>query len=155
MYRAWSDTGSRSEIESAMLIRLIHGDSRPIYVQIMDEIRRAIVVGTLAPDDALPSLRQLAGELRVNPNTVQLAYRELQRAGVVYARRGQGMYVAASSGGNDERPRLARDVALRALRDAHRHGITVDELIAGLRAAAAHWLEKSDASATPTEISEL
>jgi GntR family transcriptional regulator len=137
-----------------MLIRLIHGDSRPIYVQIMDEIRRAIVVGTLAADDPLPSLRQLAGELRVNPNTVQLAYRELQRAGIVYARRGQGMYVAASSGGNAERPRLARDVALRALRDANRHGITVDELIAGLRAASAQWSEDQDVSVAPTEIRE-
>jgi GntR family transcriptional regulator len=137
-----------------MLIRLIHGDPRPIYVQIMDEIRRAIVVGTLAPEDPLPSLRQLAGELRVNPNTVQLAYRELQRAGVVYSRRGQGMYVAVGKGRNAERPRLTRDVALRALRDAHRHGITVNELIAGVREAAAHWSEESDASATPTEISE-
>ena len=45
-------------------IRLSHGDPRPIYVQIMDEIRRAIVVGTLRPDEALPSVRQLAGELR-------------------------------------------------------------------------------------------
>jgi GntR family transcriptional regulator len=112
-------------------------DPRPIYMQIMDEVRRAIAVGTLGSDEPLPSVRQLAGELRVNPNTVQQAYRELERTGAVYVRRGQGTYVSNSGNAERERLLLVRQVAARALRDAHRHGCTVEELIATLRSEAA------------------
>jgi GntR family transcriptional regulator len=112
-------------------------DPRPIYVQIMDEVRRAIAVGTLGSDEPLPSVRQLAGELRVNPNTVQQAYRELERTGAVYVRRGQGTYVSNSGNAERERLLLLREVAARALRDAHRHGCTAEELIETLRSEAA------------------
>lgn len=112
-----------------MPIRLDPTDERPIYVQIMDEVRRSLVVGSLAPDDPLPSVRQLASELRVNPNTVSQAYRELERQGVVEARRGSGTFVVQSSLNGSQRTALARDVAARALRDAHRNGLSADELI--------------------------
>ena len=118
-----------------MLIAIDPSDPRPIYVQIIDEMRRALVLGTLAPDDPLPSVRQLAGELRVNPNTVSQAYRELERQGVVEVRRGQGTYVVQASANGAQRRALARDVALRALRDAHRNGLDADELIQAIRAA--------------------
>jgi GntR family transcriptional regulator len=111
-------------------------DPRPIYVQIMDEVRRAIAVGMLGSDEPLPSVRQLAGDLRVNPNTVQQAYRELERTGAVYVRRGQGTYVSNSGNADRERRSLLRQVAARALRDAHRHGCTAEELIEMLRSAA-------------------
>jgi GntR family transcriptional regulator len=116
-----------------MPIRLDPKDVRPIYVQIMDEIRRSLVVGALAPDDPLPSVRQLATELRVNPNTVSQAYRELERQGVVEARRGSGTFVVQSSVNGSQRAALARDVALRALRDAHRNGLSADDLIDAIR----------------------
>ena len=118
-----------------MIVRLTHGDPRPIYLQIMDEIRRAIVVGTLGPGDPLPSLRQLASDLRVNPNTVQFAYRELEREGAVYMKRGQGTFVSNSSTPQVERRRLLREVAVRALRDAYRHGLTAEELVEEVRDA--------------------
>jgi GntR family transcriptional regulator len=102
----------------------------------MDEIRRAIVVGTLRPDEALPSVRQLAGELRVNPNTVQQAYRELERSGAVYVRRGQGTFVANGSASLGERRQLVAGVAARALRDAYRHGLTAEELIEAIERGA-------------------
>jgi GntR family transcriptional regulator len=117
-----------------MLIALDLADARPIYIQIMDEVRRAIVMRKLSPDDALPSVRQLASDLRVNPNTVAQAYRELERLGVVEARRGQGTYVVQASVNGTQRKALARDVATRALRDAHRNGLDLDELIDALRA---------------------
>lgn len=118
-----------------MLIDLDLSDGRPLYQQIVDEVRRAVAQGALEPDDPLPSVRALATELRVNPNTVQQAYRELERAGVVYSRRGQGTFAARAAGGG-ERERLLRDVAERALKDARRFGFTAQELaVAIVRAA--------------------
>ena len=117
-----------------MLINLNPADERPLYQQIVDEVRRGLVLGTLSPEDPLPSVRALAAELRVNPNTVQQAYRELERAGIIYTRRGQGTFVAAPGGG--EREQLLRDVAERALKDARRYGIEPDELAEAIRRAA-------------------
>ncbi|WP_420126312.1 GntR family transcriptional regulator [Longimicrobium sp.] len=120
-----------------MLIRLDVADERPLYQQIVDEVRRGLVMGTLSPEDPLPSVRALAADLRVNPNTVQQAYRELERAGIIYSRRGQGTFVASPGGG--ERQVLLRDVAERALKDARRYGIEPGELAeAILRAAGLH-----------------
>ncbi len=108
-------------------------DPRPIYQQIMDEVRRALVVGTLRADDALPSVRELASQLRLNPNTVAQAYRELEREGLVYVQRGRGTFVSSDIGpGEEERRSLALDVARRALVDAHRNGIGIDELVNAL-----------------------
>jgi GntR family transcriptional regulator len=118
-----------------MLISIDPSDPRPIYIQIIDEVRRAVVVGSVSADDPLPSVRQLAGELRVNPNTVSQAYRELERIGVVEVRRGQGTYVVQSHVTGPQRRALSREVADRAVRDAHRNGLDVDELIQALRAA--------------------
>jgi GntR family transcriptional regulator len=115
-----------------VIISITQNDDRPIYVQIMDEIRRAIVLGTLRADEPLPSVRQLSGDLRVNPNTVQQAYRELERDGVVYVRRGQGTFVAEALSSQPDRDKLASSVAERALRDAYRNGLTMPELIAAI-----------------------
>ena len=120
-------------------------DPRPIYLQIMDEIRRALVLGTLRPEDPLPSIRQLASELRVNPNTVAQAYTELEREGVVYVQRGLGTFVSPDvQPGREERQALARDVAKRALIDAHRNGLSAEELLDAIREVAE---ERTEASA--------
>ncbi len=109
-------------------------DNRPLYVQIMDEIRRALVRGTLAPEDPIPSVRELASTLQVNPRTVSQAYAELEREGVVYVRRGQGTFVAPGVIPDArERPLLARDVARRALADAWRNGLVLEDLMEALR----------------------
>jgi GntR family transcriptional regulator len=117
-----------------MLFEISNADPRPIYLQIMDEVRRGVVLGNIKPDEPLPSVRQLAFDLRVNPNTVQQAYRELEREGVVYVRRGQGTFLAQNSGGADERADLLSSVAERAARDAFRHGLSVQDLINALSA---------------------
>lgn len=118
-----------------MIITLRPGDPRPLYQQIVDEVRRAVALGTLQAGDPLPSVRQLAAELRVNPNTVQQAYRELERAGVAYARRGQGTFVAAP-GDEPEREALARAVAERALEEARRYGLEAGEVVEAMVRAA-------------------
>lgn len=66
----------------------------PIYLQIADEIRAAVAAGVYRPGEALPSLRAMAVEVQVNPNTVQRAYDELEREGLVYSQRGRGLFVS-------------------------------------------------------------
>jgi GntR family transcriptional regulator len=116
-----------------MLISLRPGDPRPIYQQVVDEVRRALVVGVLTDNDPLPSIRQLAVEIKVNPNTVKQAYQELERLGIVYVRRGAGTFVAARRQTRSDRLRLTREVARRAMQDADRHGVSRDDLIAMIR----------------------
>lgn len=120
--------------ETDVLVEIRADDSRPIYVQIIDEVRRSIVAGGLDGDDPLPSVRELASRLQVNPNTVSRAYRELERDGIVYVRRGRGTFVSPDANREADRHRLAREVAKRALRDARRHSLTADELVASIRA---------------------
>ena len=118
-----------------MQLSINTADPRPIYVQIMDEIRRAVVLGTLRPDDALPSVRQLAGDLRVNPNTVAQAYRELEREGITYVQRGQGTFVAAKdAAAPPDRSALTAGL-VRWIRQAQAAGCDQDD-VAALFAAA-------------------
>ncbi len=69
-------------------------DSRPIYEQIMDELRKMIISGVFAPDEKLPSVRELAQQLAINPNTIQRAYRELELTGYIYSVAGKGNFAA-------------------------------------------------------------
>jgi GntR family transcriptional regulator len=125
-----------------MLVTLDNRDLRPLYLQIMDEIRRAIVVGKLKPEDPLPSVRDLASELVINPRTVSQAYQELEREEVVYVKRGQGTFVSPTTRKNSrERQNLARAVAKRTLIEARRSGLDVDELIATIKAVASEEKE--------------
>ena len=74
-------------------------DSRPIYEQVKDSLRRLIVSGALPPDEKLPSVRELAAQLVINPNTIQRAYRELEHEG----------YIVSVPGKGQLRPRPERD----------------------------------------------
>jgi GntR family transcriptional regulator len=98
-------------------IQIDPGSHVPIYLQIVEGVRAAIASGALRPGEPLPSLRSLGIELRVNPNTVQRAFDELEREGIVYPRRGVGMYVAE----RPPLPTLGREEA--AVVEAFRRGI--------------------------------
>jgi GntR family transcriptional regulator len=65
----------------------------PIYRQIAEEVRAAVAAGIYRPGEVLPSLRAMAVEIQVNPNTVQRAYDELEREGLIYSQRGRGLFV--------------------------------------------------------------
>ncbi len=116
-----------------MLLTLNPDDGRPVFRQIVDEVRRCVAVGVLKPDEPLPAVRQLASELKINANTVQHAYRTLEAEGAVYVKRGIGTFVSP-------RPRtpagrqtqIARQLAERMLREAYRQGILASDLIAAL-----------------------
>ena len=75
-------------------IRVTPGGNRPIYRQIMDQVRQAVATGGLVVGDSLPSVRQLAEELVLNHNTVAKAYAELVREGVLESQHGRGVFVA-------------------------------------------------------------
>jgi GntR family transcriptional regulator len=66
----------------------------PIYLQIADAVRAAVAAGVYRPGESLPSLRAMAIQVQVNPNTVQRAYDELEREGLIYSQRGRGLFVA-------------------------------------------------------------
>ena len=72
-------------------------DPRPIYLQIKENAIRLILSGVMKTDERLPSVRELAGSLAINPNTIQRAYRELENEGFIYSVTGRGSYVAALS----------------------------------------------------------
>lgn len=71
-------------------------DSRPIYEQLMSHIIQMIINGYLKSDEKIPSVRELASTLAINPNTIQKAYRELERKGYIYSVTGKGTYVQSS-----------------------------------------------------------
>ena len=76
------------------MLQLNYRDPRPIYVQIISEYKRLILSGALARGDHLPSVRELAGQLAINPNTIQRAYRELEADGFIVSMPGKGSFVA-------------------------------------------------------------
>lgn len=82
------------------MISINFRDSRPIYEQVKESLRRLIVSGALPPDDKLPSVRELASQLVINPNTIQRAYRELEREGYIVSVPGKGSF-ARDAGGRD------------------------------------------------------
>jgi len=106
-----------------------------VFQQIVDEIRRCASVGILKPDHPLPAVRKLASDLKVNANTVQHAYRTLEREGDVYVKRGLGTFVSARSKQPTaaQSAATARQIAGRMLREAFRHGLLGTDLIAALQ----------------------
>ena len=76
------------------MISINYRDPRPIYEQIQSELRRLMLTGALPPGSRLPSVRELAGQLAINPNTIQRAYRELEADGYILSVAGKGSFVA-------------------------------------------------------------
>jgi GntR family transcriptional regulator len=113
-------------------------DPRPVFQQIVDEVRRGAATGVLRADDPLPAVRQLAKDLKVNPNTVQQAYRELERSGEAYVRRGLGTFVSRTPRVPDAARRgvIARQLASRFLREGFRQGLLASDLLAALQEVA-------------------
>ena len=77
------------------MLHLDYRDVRPLYAQLTDKIRQQISGGVLVQGDKLPSVRELAVELSINPNTIQRAYSQLEKTGVIYSVKGKGNFVAA------------------------------------------------------------
>lgn len=115
------------------MISLNYRDSRPIYEQIRDGLRKLIVTGALGADEKLPSVRALAAQLAINPNTIQRAYESLEAEGYVYSIPGKGSFAAPRTGVDEER----RDRLLGQFDSLTAEllylGVTRDRLIARIR----------------------
>ena len=115
------------------MLTLNYRDSRPIYEQIKDGLRRMIVTGAMAQDEKLPSVRALATQLSINPNTIQRAYESLEAEGYVYSIPGKGSFAAPRTGVDEER----RDRLLGQFDSLTAEllylGVTRDRLIARIR----------------------
>jgi len=98
----------------------------PIYRQIMDQIRRRVAAGLLVPGERLPSVRELAGQLLINPTTAARVDRDLEREGLLETRRGEGTYIAADATAlaRSERSRLLRERLEEVAGEARSFGIS-------------------------------
>src|SRR2546429_9849406 len=104
----------------------------PLYHQLDRSIRFAIATGKLAIGDQLPTVRQLAVDLRINANTVAKVYAELERSGVVETRRGVGTFVSArpnEAASRRDRGRDLRELTDQFIADTHKHGISLEDVI--------------------------
>ena len=115
------------------MVHLDYRDARPIYTQIYEGYRSQIGAGILAPGDKLPSVRELASQLAINPNTIQRAYRELEADGWIATVPGKGCFVCGVPGepaGDAETLYAQFDAAAAALRHS---GVTAEALILRLQ----------------------
>jgi GntR family transcriptional regulator len=115
-----------------MHLHLSPNDGVPIYLQIVQQVRYLVAAGRLVPGEELPPIRVLADQLRINPNTVARAYRELETAGVVTKRRTAGTYVsdAGSPLARRERLRILTERADALLAEAHQLGFDLETVVA-------------------------
>lgn len=113
-----------------MNLRVEPGDGVPIYLQIVEQIKRAVALGRIKPEEGLPSVRQLALDLTINPNTVARAYLELEHQGVIYKRQGQGTFVSsqAAEASRRERQKIVSALFEKALIEAVNSGLTAAEI---------------------------
>ena len=123
-----------------MFISIDPSSGLPIYLQIAQQIKTAVAMGRLQPEEPLPSVRQLAVELAVNPNTVARAYLDLEIEGVIYKRQGAGTFVSGQGVemSKGERRRVLNELLEKALVEGVHLGLSESEL----RDAFEHLLEK-------------
>lgn len=116
------------------MIIIDYTDRRPIYEQIVERFQSLVLCGVLEKNAALPSVRSLAMELSINPNTIQRAYMELERRGVIYTVKGKGNFVADTQAVLTLREREVREEAGKLVQKAKEAGITKEAFLALLDA---------------------
>ena len=110
------------------MININYRDGRPVYAQIKDELRTLIVTGAMAPDERMPSVRELAQELAINPNTIQRAYRELELDGYILSVAGKGSFVAQIDQLAEQQKKQAVDAFCTAAQRLRALGLSGEEL---------------------------
>ena len=111
------------------MIMLDYKDTRPIYEQVVEKFQTLILKGVLEPDAQLPSVRSLAFELSINPNTIQRAYGELERQGFIYTVKGRGGFVRYNEDLLEIRKERLREQIAEILEEARELNIPIKELL--------------------------
>ena len=106
------------------MIAINYRDPRPIYEQIQAELRRLMLTGALPPGSRLPSVRELAGQLAINPNTIQRAYNELEAEGYIYSVAGKGSFVSGTADADAVRRETLRADVKKLLNELRYLGVT-------------------------------
>ena len=102
----------------------------PIYIQIMNIIKRRIINGELKPGDKIPSVRELSASLKVNPNTIQRTYLELERENIAYKQRGMGTFLREDESMIEKlRDEMARDIIYNFINGMKELGFSSNEII--------------------------
>ncbi|MHC1694752.1 MAG: GntR family transcriptional regulator [Eubacteriales bacterium] len=118
------------------MINIDSRDRKPIYEQLVENIKKLVLDKTLSPDEQLPSVRQLSMQLAINPNTIQKAYSQLEREGVIYTVSGKGNFISPDTDGITEA-----------------HNIQVmEELVKVLTSARSSGIEKARITGTVDKI---
>lgn len=111
------------------MITLDYRDKRPIYEQIVDGMQKLIVSEAFKANDKLPSVRNLAMEMSINPNTIQRAYMQLEKDGWIYTVKGKGNFVSEKSSWLSAEKQSALDSLKKEIANAKALGITKEEII--------------------------
>lgn len=119
-------------------------DRRPIYEQVIEKFQQMILCGALEANMPMPSVRSLAMELSLNPNTIQRAYQELERKGYIYTIKGKGSFVSEASHAADSKRREIQQELQACVDKALPAGITADELYMIMK----HCIENSEHAGT-------
>ncbi|MBQ9687000.1 MAG: GntR family transcriptional regulator [Oscillospiraceae bacterium] len=112
------------------MIQINTGDSRPIYEKVKDSLRQLIISGALGADSKLPSVRELAVSLTINPNTIQRAYRELEQEGYIVSVPGKGSFVSRDRSALEARKVKLTEQLLALAAEFDELGVTREELAA-------------------------
>lgn len=124
--------------EVKRLIQINYRDPQPIYEQIKNGFRRLILIGVLRPGEKIPSVRELAGSLTINPNTIQRAYRELEQEGYICSVPGKGSFVSDWNEAAALRRRELLDRFLMTAAELETLGVSREEQIAWIKGGAEH-----------------
>lgn len=111
-----------------MVFRANASSGVPLYLQLIEQVKHAIEIGALKPGEQLPTIRDLAEDLVINPNTVVRAYRELQHEGVIVLRHGSGAYVNEQTADRTRVTRKGQTIVQSALERLLSLGLTGDEV---------------------------
>lgn len=111
------------------MISINYRDSRPIYEQIRDGLRNLLLSGAIAKDEKLPSVRDLASSLAINPNTIQRAYRDLESEGYIYSISGRGSFASGRSDFDSKRRRELTDKLTEIIKEMFFSGVSREDLV--------------------------
>lgn len=114
--------------ELNIVILIDYKDRRPIYEQVIEKFQQMILCGALESDSPMPSVRSLAMELSLNPNTIQRAYQELERQGYIYTLKGKGSFVSNSMKAADHKRKEIQEELEKCVGNAFMAGITENEI---------------------------